>query len=157
MREEIDPGLAALAAKFAECFAQHDAAAAAKSVESRHVATLGAIFTALAHGDFDTAFTYLTPDTSYMLTAAGPICFQMAGEGRSAVQDGMRTNFGAVAYDEIAVDTLVAQGDVIVIIARQRGRWRASGVAFDERIMLEYLFAGEQVKRYRGWILSGAA
>jgi ketosteroid isomerase-like protein len=157
MADGVDRGLAGLAASFTERFAQYDAGAAEKSVEARHVATLGAIFTALAHGDFDTAFTFLTPDTAYSLTAAGPICFQMAGEGRSAVQDGMRTNFGAVEYEQIDVDSLVAQGDLLIIIARQRGRWRASGVAFDERIMLEYLFVGEQVKRYRGWILPSPA
>jgi len=152
-RRAADRGLADFAARFGDLFAQRDANAAAKSVEAAHVACLQTIFTALAHGDFDAAFSHLTPDTTYVIYAGGRIPFQMAGQGRAVVQEGMRTNFGAVAFERIDIDTLVAQGDVVVIVARQRGRWRESGVAFDERVMLEYVFAGDLVASYRGWIL----
>jgi len=149
----VDRGLTALCGRLEALFEAGDPQAAGKAREARHVATLRTIFAALARRDFEAAFAHLAPDTRYQLSAGGQIPFQMSGVGRTAVQDGIRTNFGAVAYDRIDIDTLVAQGDVVVIIARQVGRWRESGVAFDERIMLEYVFRDDQVLSYRGWVL----
>jgi ketosteroid isomerase-like protein len=151
----VHRGLTSLVERFAE-YVHCYGGAATKVEERRNVDCLRLIFAAAARGDFDTVFAGLTDDTEYVIFASGEVPFQMHAHGRGEVQAGMRHNFTSVDFEGIDVDTLVAEGDQVVFIARQRGRWLASGVAFDERIVLEYTFRDGLVSRYRGWILPGA-
>jgi len=153
----VDRGLRQLVQRLDDWQTANAPLVAAQRREARNIACLRTVFDALSRADFEPAFAHLTHDTSYSLYAAGQISFQLAGDGLEAVREGMRTNFAAVEFERIDIDTLVAQDDAVMIVARQRGRWRESGVAFDERIILEYLFRDAQVARYRGWILPFAA
>jgi hypothetical protein len=44
----------------------------------------------------------------------------------------------------------------MVLIGRQQGHWLASGVVFDERVVLELTFRDGRLGRFRGWILPEA-
>lgn len=152
----VNTGLASFVRQMEDAFRRHDRAAAAKADEHVNVACLQAFFAALARDDFDAAFALLGNDIEYSVFAAGPIPLQMSGRGRLEVQTGIRNNFSALTFDSVDVDTLVAQGDVIVVIARQIGRWLASEVPFDERVVLRYGFRDGKLISYRGWILPSA-
>jgi ketosteroid isomerase-like protein len=143
-------------AQFDQAFAREDADVASKGAEQQNIECLKRFFSALARGEFEAAFVLMTDDAEYSMYAGGAIPFQMSGRGRVAVQTGVRNNYSAIAFDDVEIDSLIAQGDVVVVIARQRGRWRASQVEFDERILLRYGFRDGRLCSYRGWILPTA-
>ena len=77
----------------------------------------------------------------------------MAGRGRVEVEDGIRRNFGVMTFERVDIETLSAQGDVVMIVIRQRGHWRHNGDEFDERGLLEYQFRDGRIQRYRCFVL----
>lgn len=149
----VNTGLVSFVAQIDGCFQRGDARAAEKHDEARNVACLKALYGAIAGGDYATAFTHLDDDPHYDIYAGGPIPFQMVGRGRREVEEGMRSNFATLTFDAVEIDTLIAQGDGVVIILRQRGRWLESGIAFDDRAMLQFRFRAGRVAHYRGWVL----
>lgn len=149
----MQPGFVRLAAQLVEAFERGDGAATDKRVETEHVRCLGELFAAIAADDYAGAMRYLDPDASYALYAGGPVPFRMAGRGLAEVEEGIRRNFGVLTFEWVEIETLAAQGDVVVMIIRQRGHWRHNGEEFDERGMLEYRFRDGRIARYRGWAL----
>jgi ketosteroid isomerase-like protein len=150
----VNEALRGLAGALHDSFARHGLDGEERA--RRNLGCLGALYDAVGRGDFDAAYGLIDADAEYCIFAAGPIPFQMSGRGSFEVQQGLRHNFSAVSFDAVSIDTLAAQGDVVVLIARQRGRWLESGVAFDERVVLEYRFRDAKILRYRGWILPEA-
>lgn len=151
------PGFARLAGQLVEAFERDDRGVADKRAEAEHVRCLGAFFAAVAADDYAAAMGCLGPDASYAIYAGGSVPFRMAGRGLAEVEDGIRRNFGVMTFEWVDVETLSAQGDVVVVIIRQRGHWRHNGEEFDERAMLEYRFRDGRIERYRGWMLPFAA
>lgn len=151
--KRLNAGLMSFVEQLDACLLRGDRHAAEKRDEARNVACLKALYGAIARRDFAAAFAQLDDEPQYSIYSGGPIPFQMTGRGRREVEEGVRSNFSTLSFDAVDVDTLVAQGDEVVIILRQRGVWLESGVAFDERAMLQFRFRGGRVAHYRGWVL----
>ena len=77
----------------------------------------------------------------------------MAGSGRVEVDEGLRRNFGVLTFEEIVMESLAAQGDLVIAVFRQRGHWRHNGEGFDERVMVEFRFRAGLIVAYRGWVV----
>ena len=149
----MQPGFIRLAEQLTEAFARDDVGSDRKSVEAANVRSLATFYSAIATDDYEKAVQLLAADSSYAMYAGGAVPFRMAGRGVAEVEDGIRRNFGVMTIEWVDVETLAAQGDVVVIVIRQRGHWRHNGDEFDERAMLEYRFRDGRIERYRGWML----
>jgi ketosteroid isomerase-like protein len=153
----VQPAFVRLADQLTAAFARDDAASDDKSREAANVRCLCRFYAAIAADDFAGAMQLLHADSSYAMYAGGPVPFRMAGRGAAEVEEGIRRNFGVMTFEWIEIDTLTAQGDLVVFILRQRGHWRHNGEEFDERAMLEFRFRDGRIERYRGWMLPFAA
>lgn len=153
----MQPGFARLAEQMFSAFERDDGNVDAKRVEADHVRHLAEFYAAIAADDYATAMRRVDPESTYAMYAGGPVPFRMAGRGLAEIEDGMRRNFGVMTFEWVDIETLSAQGDVVVIIIRQRGHWRHNGEEFDERAMLEYRFRDGRIERYRAWMLPFAS
>lgn len=153
----MQPGFIRLSEQIVSAFERDDGNAAAKHAEAANVRRLAEFYAAIAADDYAVAMRLVDPEPSYAMYAGGPVPFRMAGRGLAEVEEGLRRNFGVMTFESVDVETLSAQGDIVVILIRQRGHWRHNGEEFDERAMLEYRFRGNRIERYRAWMLPFAA
>ena len=153
----MQPGFMRLSDQLVEAFARDDAASDDKSLEAANVRCLCRFYAAIAADDYAAAMQLADPDPSYAMYAGGAVPFRMAGRGVAEVEEGIRRNFGVMTFEWVEIDTLTAQGDIVVFIIRQRGHWRHNGEEFDERAMLEFRFRNGRIERYRAWMLPFAA
>lgn len=151
----MNAGLSTFAQALQEMIVAPPDLLASMEVEQGNLLCLRVFVEALARDDFATAFALLADEVSYALCGGGATPFQLDGDGRAAVEAGILANFGAVDFEAVEIETLVAQGDKIVAIERERGHWRASGLPFDQRMLLEYTFTQGKLRTYRGWVLPG--
>ena len=153
----MQPGFMRLADQLVEAFARDDAGSDDKSLEAANVACLCRFYAAIAADDYAGAMQVVDADPSYAMYAGGAVPFRMAGRGVVEVEEGIRRNFGVMTFEWAEIDTLTAQGCIVVFIIRQRGHWRHNGEEFDERAMLEFRFRNGRIERYRAWMLPYAA
>lgn len=149
----MQPGLARIEEQLREAFHAGDARAGDKATEAAHVRCLAAFYGAIGRGDFEAALASLADAPSFAMYAGGPQPFRMSGRGRVEVADGIRRNFGVITFERVDIESLVAQGDLVLVVLRQRGHWRHNGEEFDDRGVLEFGFAEGRIAHYRGFMM----
>jgi uncharacterized protein len=89
-------------------------------------------FDAFIRGDFDGAMREFHPDIAYDLTRISPD--GELYEGHEGVRTGMRRWLGAWAEYTMEVDEYVDAGDSVVILFRESGRGKGSGVRTEQSV-----------------------
>jgi uncharacterized protein len=143
--------ISSFADAFSPAFAAGDPTYATKSLEAANVACAQAFYRALALGDYQDARTCLTPDIAFQIV--GPHALPSAGTaGLDQVMAQVQANFEAIASDESAIETMVAQGDTILAIARDRGHFRATGAPYHLQLVMHFTFRDRHICRFRQWL-----
>jgi hypothetical protein len=141
---------------FQDAFREGDENAAAKAAEAENVRVIEEVFRAVARKDFDTLGDLLADDVTFEIigSAGGP----MAGrtEGRERVVEAARGNFAQLEGQRPEVLSVVAQGDTVVVVGRERGRFRPTGREYELHWMHQYKLAGGKVARILELLDSGA-
>lgn len=116
---------------------------------SRHVAALQGIFAAVGRGDFDAYAEACHDDVE--LDIAGPPSVPLVGvwKGRDEVVAATRRNFGMLDAQQPEVESLSAQGDHVVVILRERGRYIATGADYRWRAAQVFTFEAGKLRRIR--------
>jgi ketosteroid isomerase-like protein len=114
-----------------QAFLDGDPQAPAKQAEAENVRTLRQQYEAIAAGDFAAAINLLAEDVE--LEIVGPPDFPFAGRwrGREDVRAALTRNFALVAQQQPRIDSLTAQGDTVVVVARESGRYVPTGQTYD--------------------------
>lgn len=75
----------------------------------------------------------------------------MAGstQGRQQVIEPLENNFAQVEEQQPEIQSVVAQGNTVVVIRRVRGRFRPTGRTYDLHWMHQYTFEGGKIIRMR--------
>jgi ketosteroid isomerase-like protein len=133
-----------------EAFLEEDDAAAAKAAEASNVAALTELYRAIARGDFASALARMADDVELELRGPADVPINGHWRGLADVAAAMRGNFAALAEQQAEVHSVVAQGDVVVILARERGKVRASGAPYCMRWVQDFTFRGDKLVRIRG-------
>ncbi|MDB5312484.1 MAG: SnoaL-like domain protein [Gemmataceae bacterium] len=117
--------------EFHEKFREGDPHADHKRAEMDNVGALRRQYEAVVAGDFATALGLMAADVE--LDIVGPPCFPFAGRwrGRDEVGRALGRNVALVADQEPEVVSLTAQGDTVVVVARERGRGVPTGRTYD--------------------------
>jgi ketosteroid isomerase-like protein len=89
-------------------------------------------FDAFIRGDFEEAMREFHPDIAYDLTHISPD--GQLYEGHEGVRTGMRRWLGAWAEYRMEVDEYVDAGDSVVILFRESGRGKGSGVRIEQSV-----------------------
>jgi uncharacterized protein len=133
-------------------FHQGDQGSRAKAEEICNVQRLIDQYRSIARGDLAAVLDNWDDEIDYEIH--GPAGSQLVGywHGKHAVADAVARNFGALQDQEAEVISLVAQGDTIVIFARERGRIRATGKPYACHWVQFFTFANGKLKRFRALI-----
>ena len=134
-----------------------DPGATGKAAENHRVALLQNVFRAIAGGDLGAFREAMTPDAE--MEILGHPCLPMCGRwvGRDEVLAAAAANFALLENQMPEIDSVVAQGDMVVIFARETGRFKPTGKDYSLRYVQLFVFDGDRISRMREYLdLTGA-
>ena len=107
-------------------FHEDDSESHSRQKELENLSLLSKMYESLFRRDFDAVMDAM--DEEIELEIIGPHSFPFCGrsKGRQDVLDTLLINFSKVTDQEPTVLSVVAQGDSVVVIARERGVYRPS-------------------------------
>jgi ketosteroid isomerase-like protein len=118
--------LIAFIEKLSQAFEANDSAVKDKTAEAENVQRLQNSYRAIAQGNLAAVSEIMAEEIEMELIA--PAGFPVAGSwrGREQVEEAMRNNFAHLEDQQAELMTVVAQGDHVVLFARELGRLRAT-------------------------------
>lgn len=121
-------------------FLADDPAAEQKHREKENVQTLFAMYRALIKGDVE-AFAAQFADSTEM-EILGPLALPIVGKwkGKKEVLGAIAKNFSYITLQVPELLSLTAQGDVVVLVARERGMVKATGKAYETHFIQKFTF-----------------
>jgi uncharacterized protein len=137
-------------------FQTDDAYSAEKDAERSNVANVRAMYQAVSRGDYEGFRSFLAEEVE--LEFAGPPGMPLAGrwKGRDQVMEGAAHNYAQLEDQRPELRSIVAQGDMVAVVAREQGRIRATGKEYDIPWMHLYTFREGKVIRVYGFCDSQA-
>jgi len=141
--------MAAFVEQLMPAFRAGDPAAAAKRAEAEIMRLLRDIYWAVARQDFQTALGFLTDDIELEILGPPELPFAGHWRGRAEVASALAKNFAHLEDQRLELQHVVAQGDTIVVFARERGRYVVTGLPYDVHWVHLFQFRDGKVARFR--------
>ena len=104
---------------------------------------------AIARGDFAAAVANALDDVHFEIFAPPEFGFVRQARGREQLLRAIQTNFAAVENQQPEIINVVAQGETIVLIGRERGTHRESGAAYAVEFVHRFTFRGGRLASLR--------
>ena len=120
-----------------------DARTAAPSAEpavTRPIHSIEEQLAAIARGDFAAAAADAVDDVRLEILAPPEFPFVRRARGRDEFIHAMVANFGALENQQPEIGNVVAQGDTVVLVGRERGRFRESGAPYSVEFVHRFTF-----------------
>lgn len=141
MTQPIDPRFID---RLQDAFREGDRNAAGKALEAENVRVIEEVFRAIARKDFDALGGLLADGVTFEIVGSGgPMAARAEGRGR--VVEAARGNFAQIEDQRPEVISVVAQGDTVVVVGKERGRFRATGREYEVHWMHQYRLEGGKV------------
>ena len=132
-------------------FEADDAEALSKRPESENVARVSEIYEAIQQGDQATLGNALADDVELELVGAATSPTTGHWRGRDEVLAGAARNYAQLEDQRPELVTVLAQGDQVSVIGRERGRLRATGREYEVPWMHLFTFRDGKVVRIYGF------
>jgi ketosteroid isomerase-like protein len=143
MSQPIDPQFID---RLQAAFREGDKNAAGKALEAENVRVIEGVFRAIARKDFDALGGLLADDATFeMVGSGGPMSAR--AEGRERVVEAARGNFAQIEDQRPEILSVVAQGDTVVVVGKERGRFRSTGREYEVHWMHQYRLEGGKIVR----------
>jgi ketosteroid isomerase-like protein len=143
----VRKGLENCAETYEGAFVQGDPDAASKTLETRNVEAVEALVKAVARDDYDFFSRVVSDSVSLKILAPPDVPFIRNAQGAPAFLDAVRRNFAMVEDQNPVMLSIVAQGETVVCIARETGRYTKDGQAYDLHAMQEFVFRDGKLER----------
>lgn len=130
-------------------FRTGDAASEAKVQERENVELLGRMVYAISQGRFDELRGYLAEDVTYEAAAPPYVPWVRRASGADEVAAAIEHNFGHVCEQRPEPLSLVSQGDTLMVMARETGRWVESGEPYETVLAQQYTFRDGKLAAFR--------
>ena len=130
-------------------FEAGDVHATAKTTEAAHVELVQNLYRTVARGDLAAFLNSLAEDVEFENIGPSVIPFSGRWRGKTEVGAAIQRNFAVVEDQCPEVLTLVAQGDTVIIVAREQGRIRSTGRKYDMHLVQMFTLRDGQVVRFR--------
>lgn len=133
----------------ARAFAAGDPHLDQKQDEADQVRCIQLLYHGIARGAFDEMLTLTTDD--FTLEIVGPPHCPLVGkwQGHAEVLPALEQNFSQVAGQQPEIQSVVAQGNMVVVIARERGKVAATGKPYDVLWVQEFIFENQKISHVR--------
>lgn len=153
MTQPIDPRFID---RLQDAFREGDEHASGKALEAGNVRVVEGVFRAIAGKDFDALGELLAEDVTFEIVGPGGGPMAARAEGRGRVVEVARSNFAQVEEQRPEILSVVAQGDTVVVVGKERGRFRPTGREYELHWVHHYRLAGGKVVRILELLDSGA-
>lgn len=130
-------------------FEAGDPAAATRAGERSNLQYLNELVRAIATKDFGALAARFTPDVTFELHAPPGIPWRRSARGPEAVASAIEANFRSVCDQRPEPLSLVAQGDTILLMSRESGRWTGTGEPYEMVFAQQYTFRGKRLAAFR--------
>lgn len=141
---------------FEAAFQEGDTNLASKSEEAGNVHQVEQLYRILAQGDFTALGELLADDVVFEIIGSSANPFAGYAKGRQQVIDAARHNFSLLEDQQPQIESVVAQGDTVVVMARERGRFAPTGQDYDFYWVQLYTFKEGKLVRIRELADTGA-
>ncbi len=130
-------------------FAAGDPNVEQKQVEAERVRCVQLLYHAIARGAFAEVLQLTTPN--FVLEIVGPPQSQLVGrwQGHELILAKLAHNFSFFEEQSPQIDTVVAQGDTVVVIARESGKVKASGLGYSVHWVQIFTFENDRIAKVR--------
>jgi uncharacterized protein len=143
----VRKGLEECAGTYEGAFLQGDPEAENKSLEMRNVAAVKAMVEAVAHDDYDALSRVVSDSVGLKILAPPDVPFIRSAEGAPAFLETVRRNFAMVQDQNPVLLSIVAQGETVVCIVREQGRYTEDGRRYDLHGVQEFVFREGKLER----------
>ena len=120
-----------------------------KLLEDAHVRAIQQMFEAFARSDLTAFLDDVHPDVDLEIFAPADFPWIRRARGLAKFRAAVEHNFAAHGAQRPEVLNVVAQGNIVVLIARERRRLRESVQEFDMHFAYEFTFRDGKVWRIR--------
>jgi ketosteroid isomerase-like protein len=140
---------AAFVDRLLPAYHEGDPNAAAKEAESRNVALLVGLYRAILRGDFPAALDVFADDMD--MEIIGPSAIPISGHwrGKAQVAAAIARNFSLLEDQRPEVQSVVAQGDTVVVLGHEKGRFRPTGRDYELHWVQFFTFRDGKLARFR--------
>ena len=128
-------------------FLEHDENAREKTEEAANVRRVEDMFKLIVRGAFDEVGDMLTDDVEFEIV--GPTEAYLTGRhrGRAEVIESVHDNFKLVEEQYPIVDSVIAQGEQVVIVSTERGRATTTGRPYHMTVVHVFTFRNGLIAR----------
>ncbi|MBV9772591.1 MAG: nuclear transport factor 2 family protein [Gemmatimonadetes bacterium] len=138
-------------------FLDGDPVAVAKQAEAENVRRLQEQYSALVRGEFGGPLAELMDEEVEMEIVGAPGApFTGTWRGREEVLEAVRRNFAMIEDQDPEIQAVVAQGDTVVVFARERGHIRPGHRPYEMHWMSIFNFRDGKVVRIREMVDTAA-
>ena len=132
---------------FSERFEADDALVGSKPHERTLVDAVRRQFELLGRGDLDAFLAEMHADVKLEIAAPHKFPWMRTAHGVTALREAIAHNFSVLEGQQPELVSIVAQGNVVIVIGRERGRIRQSGEPYD--VYFTYRFTFRDGKLWR--------
>jgi uncharacterized protein len=143
----VRKGMEECAQTYEGAFAKGDPDVQRKLLETRNVAAVKAMVEAVARDDYDALSRVLADDVRLQILAPPDVPFIRNAEGAPAFLDAVRRNFAMLEDQRPVLLSVVAQGEAVVCIVREQGRYAEDGRRYDLHAVQEFVFREGKLER----------
>lgn len=137
-------------------FLEGDPEVPSKRTEEANVRRLQAQYLSLAKGDYATLIGQMTDDVDMEIIGPASAPFVGHWQGREQVAEALRRNSAQAAEQQPEVISVTAQGDTVVVVSRERGRFKATGKPYDVHWVQIFTYAGGRLCQFKQVFDSGS-
>jgi ketosteroid isomerase-like protein len=130
-------------------FEAGDPASAAKEREREHVAIISEMFRAIAAGRCEEMRRHLAPDVTLQIVAPRRAPWVRRAEGADEMIAAVEKNFRATHDQRPEPLALVAQGDTVMVMGRETGRWADDDEPYEVLLAQQFTFRDGRLVCFR--------
>jgi uncharacterized protein len=108
-------------------FLKGDDDAATKQTELQQVRLLQQMYQAIGQGDWPAFAGLLHDDVEFEIDCVPSLPMRGKWSGRAQVAEAAMRNFGMLEQQVPEIESVIAQGDTVVVLGRERGNMRGGG------------------------------
>ena len=123
-------------------------------MSQENVEIVGHHLEAFLSGDNETALSYYDPEVEFDATARPE---GQVYRGHEGVAEAMRVWVGAWEDWKFEVQEIIDAGDRVLLIARESGRGKGSGIEIDQPNFIVFTLRDGRIVRWQGFVHRGPA
>ena len=139
--------------KFAQfvqaAFEEGDAGFSGKVLEQENVSFLQGLYGALIQADLDSFADMISPDAEMELFCPREFGFIKRAQGKDTIVQAIVHNFSLLKDQETKLLSLVAQGDTVIIVGREKGKFRETNENYDVHFVQQFTIICGKMKYTR--------